>query len=141
MGQLAREFEVSTPTVSDAVRVLVEKGLVEKARDPDDGRASVLRLTDAGTRAAEGLGGWADAVRKHVAAADPEQRDAALAFLLGLIGRLARTGVVSVARVCPTCRYLGSPVEPGAAHQCLLAGVPLRTADLRLDCPEHEAAA
>ncbi len=141
VGQLAREFEVSTPTVSDAVRVLVEKGLVEKARDPDDGRASVLRLTDAGARAADGLAGWANAVRKHVAAADPEQRDAALAFLLGLVGRLAEDGVVSAARTCPTCRYLGQPEGDGGGYVCRLAGVPLAVRDLRLDCPEHETTA
>lgn len=138
VGHLAREFEVSAPTVSDAVRVLVQKGLVEKARDPDDGRATALRLTDAGARAAERLGGWAQVVHEHVGEADPVQREAALAFLLGLIGRLARSGVVSAARTCPTCRFLGPSRVEGAAHHCRLADVPLAVADLRLDCPEHE---
>jgi DNA-binding MarR family transcriptional regulator len=140
VGQLAREFEVSAPTVSDAVRVLVKKGLVEKARDPDDGRATVLRLTTAGVTAAERLATWAGAVREHVAEADPAVRDAALAFLLGLIGRLAQAGVVSAARTCPTCQYLGPPRESGAAYHCLLADVPLAARDLRLDCPDHEPA-
>jgi len=138
VGQLAREFEVSAPTVSDAVRVLVGKGLVEKARDPDDGRATVLHLTDAGAHAAERLGGWADAVRDQVAASEPGQRDAALAFLLGLVGRLAEAGVVSAARTCTTCRYLGT--GDGGGYTCQLVGVALALRDLRLDCPEHEPA-
>src|SRR5690349_11777328 len=41
-SQLAERLGVSLPTVSDAVRALVDKGLVEKTRDPDDARAQRL---------------------------------------------------------------------------------------------------
>ena len=71
-----------------------------------------------------------------MAASEPGQRAAALAFLLGLVGRLAEAGVVSAARTCPTCRYLGT--GEGGGYTCRLVGAPLALRDLRLDCPEHE---
>ena len=45
------EFDRSSqPTVSGAVRQLVEQGLVAKDADPDDARRSVVRLTPEGRR-------------------------------------------------------------------------------------------
>jgi DNA-binding MarR family transcriptional regulator len=45
------EFDRSSqPTVSGAVRQLVEQGLVAKDADPDDARRSVVRLTPDGRR-------------------------------------------------------------------------------------------
>jgi DNA-binding MarR family transcriptional regulator len=40
-------------TVSRQVATLVKEGLVERRADPDDGRASVLAVTEAGTRLLE----------------------------------------------------------------------------------------
>src|ERR1700728_4276376 len=46
--ELARELDVSGPTVSDTLAALRRKGLVEQVADPADGRRRVLRLTPAG---------------------------------------------------------------------------------------------
>lgn len=67
---LAADCALDPSTVSRAVAALVRAGLVERAADPDDGRASVLAVTDAGrgayaeviaqheNRLAEALRGW-----------------------------------------------------------------------------------
>lgn len=47
-GPLADALGVDASTVSRQVRSLVESGLVEASRDPLDGRATVLAVTDAG---------------------------------------------------------------------------------------------
>jgi DNA-binding MarR family transcriptional regulator len=41
---------VSRSTIAEAVRRLVDRGLVDKVRDPRDGRRSVLHATDEGVR-------------------------------------------------------------------------------------------
>ncbi|AXL11285.1 MarR family transcriptional regulator [Microbacterium foliorum] len=42
---------ISQPSVSRLVDRMVARGLVEKCPDPDDGRGSLIRATDAGVRA------------------------------------------------------------------------------------------
>ena len=61
-------------------------------------------------------------------------------FLMRLIGTLQGSGVVTVARMCVTCRFFRRDVHPGSAspHHCGLLDVPLGVGDLRADCPEHE---
>ncbi|MGC4109376.1 MAG: MarR family transcriptional regulator [Nocardioides sp.] len=47
---LADADRSSQPTISGAVRQLVEQGWVAKEPDPDDARRSVVRLTDKGRK-------------------------------------------------------------------------------------------
>ncbi|MCU0301360.1 MAG: MarR family winged helix-turn-helix transcriptional regulator [Candidatus Nanopelagicales bacterium] len=47
-GALAEAIGLDASTVSRHVRALVVDGFVATARDPEDGRATVLTLTDAG---------------------------------------------------------------------------------------------
>src|SRR4051812_21372551 len=41
-SELSKQLGLTMPTISDSVRVLAEKALLEKVRDPDDARASRL---------------------------------------------------------------------------------------------------
>ncbi|MFC6010105.1 MarR family winged helix-turn-helix transcriptional regulator [Nocardia lasii] len=52
-GALAEAVHSDASTVSRQVAILVERGLVLRVADPDDGRATVLEVTDAGRKAAE----------------------------------------------------------------------------------------
>ena len=47
---LARRVSLDPATLADVSRRLVERGLVERARDAGDRRRNVLRLTDEGAR-------------------------------------------------------------------------------------------
>lgn len=46
MGELARRAGLSKQTMTTMVRLLEREGLVMRERDPDDGRAFVVSLTD-----------------------------------------------------------------------------------------------
>jgi DNA-binding MarR family transcriptional regulator len=48
-GPLADALGLDASTISRHVRSLVAEGWVEAARDPDDGRATVLTITERGT--------------------------------------------------------------------------------------------
>lgn len=139
---LAERFDLTAATVSEVVRVLVAKGFVAKAPDPTDGRARVLRLTPSGRALADRLSGWADGMRAHLGGHSDAEKVVVMRFLMDLIGHLQRAGVVTVARMCVTCRYFGRDrhPDPEAPHHCNLLDAPLRLHDLRMDCPEHEPA-
>lgn len=53
LGEIARETQLTAATTSDAVSTLEHKGLVEKRRALDDGRALAVRLSARGRTAAK----------------------------------------------------------------------------------------
>lgn len=93
IGQLADELRVDQSVASRQFARLEAAGLAERSRDPDDGRAHRLLLTDAGRawldstisayadRLAGALPGWTDAQVRELAA-----------LLDRLTGTMARSG-------------------------------------------------
>jgi DNA-binding MarR family transcriptional regulator len=142
VSQLAREFDLTQATVSDAVASLETKGFVRREQWPDDRRVMTLRLTAGGEKLASPLSNWADPIREHLERFSPVEREAVMRFLMELTGSLQRSGLITVARMCVTCRFFRRDVRPGEAspHHCGLLDVPLGGPNLRVDCPEHEAA-
>ena len=142
ISQLAREFDLTQATVSDAVGSLETKGLVQREKWPEDQRIVTLRLTPHGEKLATILSRWADPIREHLRPFSPDDREAVMPFLIGLIGSLQRSGLITVARMCVTCRFFRQDIHPGepSPHHCGLLDVPLGRADLRADCPEYEPA-
>jgi DNA-binding MarR family transcriptional regulator len=142
VSQLAREFDLTQATVSDAVASLETKRLVQREQWSEDRRIVTLRLTPEGEKLATTLSGWADPIREHLEPFSPEERETVMHFLIGLIGSLQRSGLISVARMCVTCRFFQQDIHPGEPlpHYCALLDVPLGRANLRVDCPEHEPA-
>ncbi|SEH02547.1 DNA-binding transcriptional regulator, MarR family [Nonomuraea solani] len=52
IGMIAESLQVESPHVTRHVAALEQRGLVERVRDPDDGRAWRIALTEAGAEAA-----------------------------------------------------------------------------------------
>jgi DNA-binding MarR family transcriptional regulator len=143
VSQLAREFDLTRATVSDAVGSLEEKGLIHREPWPHDRRVATLCLTPTGEHTAWELAAWANVVEEHLTGRSPEEKEVVMRFLMGLIGSLQKAGTISVARMCVTCRFFRPDAHPGESspHHCALLEVPLSGSELRADCPEHERAA
>ncbi|MGI5132870.1 MarR family winged helix-turn-helix transcriptional regulator [Pseudonocardia sp. CA-107938] len=141
VGALAKEFDVTTPTMVDAIAALERKEFVTRS-PTTDGRRRVLSLTDAGASVARELSTWDDPLTAALAATPVADRAATLQTVLDVIGRLQQAGVVGVMRTCTGCRFFGRDVhlDPAAPHHCNLLQAPLPRAELRTDCPEHEPA-
>ncbi len=143
VSQLAREFDLTRATVSDAVGSLEKKGLISREPWPDDKRVTTLRLTRTGEDTAQELAAWANVVEGHLKGYSPKEKEAVMRFLMGLIGSLQRSGLITVARMCVTCRFFRPEAHQGESspHHCALLDLPLSGSDLRADCPEHKLAA
>ena len=141
VSRLAREFDLTQATVSDAVASLETKELLRGEQWPDDRRVVTLRLTPEGEKLATTLSNWADPIKEHVDGFSPGERETVMRFLMELAGSLQRYGLITVARMCVTCRFFRRNVRPGEflPHHCGLLDVPLGGSNLRVDCPEHEA--
>jgi DNA-binding MarR family transcriptional regulator len=140
-ARLAGWFDLSRPTVSDATAALRRKNLLTHEPVPDDRRRTRLVLTPSGRKVARQLARWDEPVRAQFATLPPTAKGDTVALLLGLIGRMQRSGLVSVARTCVTCRFYRPRDEPTSAGHCTFLDVPLPPEALRLDCPDHDPAA
>jgi DNA-binding MarR family transcriptional regulator len=137
IGALAAELDVTHATVSGAVAALRRRGLVEREAAS---RRAALALAGRGRALAAELAGWDEPVRRELALLPDAGKEAALALLVDLIAALQRSGTITVARMCTTCRSFRRDAHPGAVrrHHCALIDAPLADRDLRVDCPEHQ---
>jgi DNA-binding MarR family transcriptional regulator len=72
--ELAAAERLAQPTVTLLVKGLEARGLVERGPDPDDGRAVLVRVTDAGRNAVDSIRAeLRAALRVHLAALSDEQ--------------------------------------------------------------------
>jgi len=134
---LASEFNLTKATVSDRVRVLLEKKLVNKVQDDVDNRSFALELTREGKKIAQKSSLFANTLLKPISRLSGEQQQLMLLQLMNIIKELNEAGIVSVQRMCFSCQFYASK---GNGHYCKLLQQPLRDKDLRVDCPEHEPA-
>ena len=142
VSRIAEEFGLTRATVSDAVGSLEKKGLIYRDFWPGDKRVVTLRLTPVGKELAIELSTWANAVKEHLGSSSPEEKEVVMRFLMQLIASLQRSGIITVSRMCVTCRFFRPDAHPGSdsPHHCALLDAPLAGSDLRIDCPEHELA-
>lgn len=142
LSLIAEQLAVSAATASDAVTSLVSKGLVEKGRAADDGRAIALKLTKAGARMVATVADWSGFLGTAAETLDEAEKAQLLKLILKMIRTLQERGEIPVTRMCATCKYFG-PNEhdnPRTPHHCHLVDAPFGDHHLRLDCPEHEEA-
>ena len=139
--ELSRGLGVTLPTVSDSLRVLVNKGLVFKESDPRNPRASLVALTAAGRERAGLARSWPDFLAPAVAALPEAEQAALLSGLVKLIRSLQVSGQIPTSRMCVTCQFFRNRVHVGPMpHHCAFVDAPMASRHFRLDCAEHEQA-
>jgi DNA-binding MarR family transcriptional regulator len=140
-SELSGQLGVSLPTVSDAVRALLDKGLVTKAPDPRHAKASLVSLTRSGLALSERSKAWPEFLAQAAATLGSAEKAVMNEALLKMIGTLQDEGLVPISRMCATCTYFSARVHRGPKpHHCKLVKKPLGAGELRTDCPEHVAA-
>lgn len=142
LSEVAGELAVTAATASDAVSALLAKGLVRKTRDPHDGRAVLITLTARGKREAAQAAEWPDFLAGAVNSLSPSEQERFLLVLIKMIRFLQEQGRIPIARMCVNCTYFIPNRRPGAErpHYCAFVNAPLGSGQLRLDCPDFDAA-
>lgn len=142
-SDLADRLAVRLPTISDSVRVLVDKGLVDRQRDADDARATRLVLTEAGRTEARRAAGFSDFLASAVEAMSAPEQEVFLNGMLKMIRTLEERGQIPLSSMCVSCTHFRPNAHPreDRPHHCAFVDAPLGARHLRLECHEHEAAA
>jgi DNA-binding MarR family transcriptional regulator len=137
VSYLAQEFNLTKATISDAVKALDAKGLIEKSFDQEDNRSYCMHLSTKGRQLAEQTAMFTGKLQQPIDRLPKGEKEALLVNLLHIIEHLTKSGVITVQRMCYTCNHYKSNHQ-GAAHYCQLLDKGLGQAELRIDCPEHQ---
>src|SRR5688572_4312638 len=92
--ELSERLGVTLPTISDSVRVLVEKQLVTKSPDPRHPRASLLTPTKKGAVLGARARSWPEFMADAVADLSPEEQRAFFSGVVKMIRGLQEQGLV-----------------------------------------------
>ncbi|MGF6858276.1 MarR family winged helix-turn-helix transcriptional regulator [Paraburkholderia sp. CI3] len=141
LGEIARETALTAATTSDAVSTLETKGLVEKRRALDDGRALAVRLTSRGRTAAKRAAQWPDFLSKAVGTLRDDEQSVFYRTLLKTIYQLEARNTIPAHRMCLSCTHFQPSKNPKKTpHHCALLDLNMLDTDVRLDCSVHETA-
>ncbi|MCS7480488.1 MarR family winged helix-turn-helix transcriptional regulator [Umezawaea endophytica] len=140
-GDVVGALASTPPTVSDAVKALRAKGLLESVRDPQDGRATVVRLTPEGDAEARRLGDVSQVMSEAFSVLSEADLAAMLRGTATIMKGLQDRQAIPVSRMCLTCRFFRPNAHPHDAarpHHCAFVDAPFGDAELRVTCPDHQ---
>ncbi|MDC8006117.1 MarR family winged helix-turn-helix transcriptional regulator [Aureisphaera galaxeae] len=135
VSHLSKEFNVTKPTISDAVKVLDRKGLIIKDFSSPDSRSYTILLSAAGEKIVSESQDFAGPLKAQIDTLDPADQEAIFQTLSKLIFQLNQKGILAVQRTCFKCRFYE---KNGNGDYCNLLEKPLASKDIRLDCPEYQ---
>jgi DNA-binding MarR family transcriptional regulator len=142
LGALAEQLGITAATTSDCVTALQRKGLVAKEPTAGDRRGVVVVLTPSGSREAAAAAAWPDFLLEAVGELSAAEQATFLRALVAMIRTLQEKGRIPVARMCVSCRFFRPFVHEDSKHphHCAFVDAPFGDGELRLDCPDHQAA-
>lgn len=131
---LSEEFAMSKPTISEVVKTLENKGLVQKVNSEKDSRSFHLTLSSAGKNLAEALEHFTAPLSKNMNAHSREEKQRMYDCLLNALTGLRKDGVIRRQRMCPTCEHLQNRKS---SQHCLKLKKDMIPSEYLIDCHEH----
>ncbi len=140
VSTIALEFALTKATVSDAIKSLKMRKLINKIKDKKDKRIYIINLTEKGKRLAESIEIWDRPIKKILSSFTMEEKERIFSFFIKLIDSLRKQGVVKVARMCISCSHFKRDFFPDRRkpHFCELTGIAISDIELNIDCVYHK---
>ena len=134
VGALAREFDLKKSTVSESVKNLVDKGLIEKERSSLDSRRWVLNLTEIGKEKLKKIYKKNNAIYNVLAELDDDLKEKVLFFFMKMIKRMYDSGIIQVAKMCINCKNFSEMGEGEYPFYCKFANSKMKVENLKFNC-------
>ena len=138
VSHLAKEFNITKPTISDAIKVLDKKKMVLKDFSSSDSRSYTIHLSALGKEIVSETNDFANPLKTQIDSFEPTDLDTVFKTLSELIYQLNRNGILTVQRTCFGCTYYQKNKK---MDYCNLLEKELMNQDIRLDCSEFESKA
>ncbi|MGB0984576.1 MAG: MarR family winged helix-turn-helix transcriptional regulator [Saprospiraceae bacterium] len=136
VSYMAKEFNVTKATISDAIRVLLKKRYLEKDFSPIDKRRFNLTLTPLGIELVSNLSEYATPFEEELSMFEEQNLSTVYDTLTKLIFQLNQRDIIQVQRTCFNCKYYNGDRKD--SHYCNLLKSELKKHEIRLDCNEFE---
>ncbi|RVU91990.1 MarR family transcriptional regulator [Flavobacterium columnare] len=134
VSYLAKEFHVTKPTISDAVKILFQKKLVVKKENATDARSYALKITEEGEIIVQETESFTRPLQNILRLEEPNKKEQVWELLSNLLFQLKKIDIISVNRMCFSCQFYTKKEE---GHYCNLMSKILESVEIRMDCPEH----
>jgi DNA-binding MarR family transcriptional regulator len=134
VSYLAKEFSLTKPTISDAIKILELKKFIKKNNSKDDTRSYTIQLSASGKKIIDQSEHFTEPFQKIIGKTSKTDKESFWKVISELIYRLNDTGLIQVQRMCFTCKYYKNKDQ---GHFCSLLQTELKNTDIRMDCPEH----
>ncbi len=135
VSHLAKEFNVTKPTISDAVRVLVNKKLIEKEYSSSDSRSYTIQLSGSGKTIVSETENFAHPLKKQLNGINDKDLESTFKTLSKLIYKLNQIDILTIQRTCYGCKFYQ---KNSNQHFCNLLEKELLNSEIRIDCNEFE---
>ncbi len=133
---LANKFLLTKATVSDSVKVLINKGLLNKEKSRSDSRSFYLTLTKKGETLIASSRDFSEPIMDLLNGLDKKQKNNLFTSFYQLLDFANQKAIIPVERTCFRCKFYEGNRED--KHHCRLLKKNLKTENLRLDCNEFE---
>jgi DNA-binding MarR family transcriptional regulator len=135
ISYLAQEFNFTKPTISDAIKILEQKKLIQKITDHTDSRSYTINLTAAGKKIVLEMETFANPLTRIISKAKNAEKEILWETVSNLIVRLNKLEIITIQRTCYNCKNYSIKNK---ASFCNLLNIKLLTKDIRIDCREFE---
>lgn len=135
VSYLADEFNMTKATISDTVKTLEQKHLIQKVYEQHDTRSYIIHLTKKGREIAERTALFANEFQAPIDKLPIAEKENLLLSLFDIINHLNKAGVITIQRMCYTCHFYQ---ENKNGHYCNLLNSSLTANELRIDCTDHK---
>jgi len=136
VSHLAKEFNITKPTISDAVRILEQKKLIIKDFSPTDSRSYTIGLSTTGKKIVAETEDFANPLKTQLGHIEQNDLENLFTTVSQLIYQLNQSGILRVQRTCYGCKFYSHTKRK---DYCNLLNMELKQPDIRLDCPEFES--
>lgn len=135
VSHLAKEFNVTKPTISDAIKALDKKKLVFKDHCTPDSRSYLIRLSELGKIVVLNINDFSGSLHTIVKDMPEYEQESFYKTLSTVIYKLNKDDILQEQRTCFTCKFYS---KNDSTHYCNLLNKQLYSSEIRLDCSEFE---
>mgnify|MGYP003438971498 FL=1 len=135
ISYLAQEFNFTKPTISDAIKILEQKKLIQKFTDHTDTRSYTIHLTTTGKKIVLETENFANPLTEIISRAKNTDKEVLWETVSNLIVKLNKLEIITIQRTCYNCKNYSIKNK---AHFCNLLNLKLLVKDIRIDCREFE---
>ena len=134
---LAHEFSLKKPAISESFQALERKGLVTRERHERDRRSYLLSLTPKGRTMAENIDKYSKIVFDNMMVLSEEEKKLMHTCFVKMITSLYDNSLVNAARICISCEFFQGDKD-GKAHHCTHLEKTFSDHEMEMLCPYYQ---